>query len=154
MATFLLIIHATIAVALIGSITHQTFAACWPARQKDGFVSSYRSVSGTLFTNVNIALYAIMVALGGWIYPTYRVAVRTYLEAARLYPANGSFELKEQFAAIGLGMLPVLWLVWHQPLTPPVRVARAATTAIFCFIVWFDFLVGHILVNIRGLYGQ
>jgi hypothetical protein len=154
MATFLLITHATIAVVLLGGITHQAFAACWPARRKGGFFSSFRAVSGASYTKVNIALYLAMVVLGGLIYPAYRVSVRTYLESARLWSANGSFELKEQFVTIGLGMLPLFWLVWRQPLDAHARVARAATTVILCFIVWYSFLVGHVLVNIRGLFGQ
>jgi hypothetical protein len=154
MATYLLIAHATIAVALLGGITHQAFAACWPAQRKAGFFSSFRAVSGASYTKVNIALYLAMTALGGLIYPFYRVAVRTYLESARLWSANGSFELKEQFVAVGLGMLPLFWLVWRKPLDPQMRVARAAITAILCFIVWYSFLVGHVLVNIRGLFGQ
>jgi hypothetical protein len=153
-ATFLLIAHATIAVALLGGITHQAFAACWPARRKGGFFSSFRAVAGTSYTNVNIALYLAMITLGASIYPAYRVAVRTYLESARLWSVNGSFEVKEQFVTIGLGMLPLFWLVWRQPLDAQMRVARAATTAILCFIVWYSFLVGHVLVNIRGLFGQ
>jgi hypothetical protein len=57
MFTFLLIVHGLIAVALIGGITHQTVAACWPARRKEGFFTSFRAVAGTRYTNANIALY-------------------------------------------------------------------------------------------------
>jgi hypothetical protein len=154
MATYLLILHSVVAAALLGSITHQTVAACWPARRKSGFISSFRSVQGKLYTNVNIALYLAMAALGGLIYPAYRISVRTYLETARLWSVNGSFELKEQFVTVGLGMLPVFWLVWQHPLDIGMQIARGATTAILCFIVWYSFLVGHIIVNIRGLFGQ
>jgi hypothetical protein len=31
MTTIFLIIHGLVAVALLGGITHQAFAACWPA---------------------------------------------------------------------------------------------------------------------------
>ncbi len=154
MATFLLIAHATVAVALLGGITHQAFAACWPASRGSGFFSSFRAVSGAKYTKINAVLYLAMIALGGAIYPAYRVAVRTYLESARLWPANGAFELKEQFVTIGLGMLPYFWMVWKQPLDPQKGVARAAVTVILCIIVWYSFLVGHILVNIRGLFGR
>lgn len=154
MATYLLIVHSVIAAILLGGITHQMVAACWPARRKSGFFSSFRSVSGMVYTNVNIALYLVMTILGGLIYPYYRVSVRTYLETARLWSVNGSFELKEQFVTVGLGMLPTFWLVWRQPHDTTIRIARGATTAILCFIVWYSFLVGHIIVNIRGLFGQ
>lgn len=154
MVTVLLIVHALVAVALLGGLTHQAFAACWPARRKGGFFTSFRGVAGARYTNANIALYLAAATLGGTIYPAYRVAVRTYLENARLWTANGSFEVKEQFVSVGLGMLPLFWWVWREPLDESARTARAAVTAILCFIVWYSFLVGHVLNNIRGLFGQ
>jgi hypothetical protein len=154
MMTFLLIVHGLIAVALLGSITHQAFAACWPARRKAGFFTSFRAVAATRYTNVNIVLYLLAATLGGVIYSSYRISVRIYLENARLWAPNGSFEVKEQFVAIGLGMLPLYWWVWQEPLDPTRASARAAVTAMLCFIVWYSFLVGHVLNNIRGLFGQ
>ena len=154
MATTLLILHGLIAVALIGSITHQAFAACWPAKTAGSFQASFRAVSGPRYTTVNIVLFLLSWLLGALIYPAYRLGVRPYLESARLSTINGSFELKEQFVAIGLGMLPLYWLVWRTPLDQRLAGARAAITAILCFIVWYSFLVGHILNNVRGLYGR
>src|SRR5580698_2594889 len=124
MATFLVILHGLLAVALLGSITHQAVAVVWPARSKAGFVNAYRSVSSRAYVNANIVLF----------------------------PAVGAFEIKEQFIAIGLGMLPLYWLVWRRP-DPASTSARTAVTLIFCFIVWFGFIVGHILNNIRGFFG-
>ena len=151
MITTLLILHALIAVALLGGITHQTMAACWPARNNEGFVASFRAVNGARYTNANIVLYIVSGVLGAVIYPTYRLMVTPYLLNARLNATNGGFELKEQFVAVGLGMLPLYWLVWRKPLEPKYASARAATTAILCFIVWYSFLIGHILNNVRGL---
>jgi hypothetical protein len=110
--TALLIVHGLLAVALLGGLTHQAFATLWPARQSGGFVSAYRSVSAARFTNVNITLYVVTFALGSYIYPAYRIAVRTWIENARLWQISGLFEMKEQSLAIGLGMLPFFWLVW------------------------------------------
>jgi hypothetical protein len=153
MFTFLLIVHGLVAVALLGGITHQAIAACWPARRKDGFFTSFRGVAAARYTNANIVLYLVAATLGGIVYASYRITVRTYLESARLWSANGSFEVKEQFVAVGLGMLPLFWWVWQEPLDPAKAVARKAITAILCFIVWYSFLVGHVLNNIRGLFG-
>jgi hypothetical protein len=152
--TTLLIIHGLIAVALLGSITHQTAAACWPATKGGSFVSSFRAVAGARYTIANIILYVTVGVLGAIIYPTYRLAVRPYLESARLTALNGSFEVKEQFVAVGLGMLPLYWLVWRTPLEAKLGAARAAITAMLCFIVWYSFLVGHVLNNVRGLFGR
>jgi hypothetical protein len=152
MATFLVILHGLLAVALLGSITHQAIAVAWPSRGKVGFTNAYRAVSSRVYVNANIVLFLLVALLGGYIYPIYRVWVRTYLENARLFPAVGSFEIKEQFIAIGLGMLPFYWLAWRSP-EPAAQSARTAVTLIFCFIVWFGFIVGHILNNIRGFFG-
>jgi hypothetical protein len=153
MVTVLLIVHGLFAVVLLGGITHQAMAAAWPSRNKTGIVSSFRAVSGSVYTNANIVLYLATAILGGTIYPVYRVGVRTYLENARLYPAVGSFEIKEQFISVGLGMLPLYWLLWRRPAEAGAKSARIAVTLILCFIVWYAFLVGHVLNNIRGLFG-
>src|ERR1700761_4627050 len=153
MATFLLIVHGLLAVTLLGGLTHQAMSAAWPSRSKAGVFHSFRAVNSSVYTNANIVLYLATALLGGIIYPVYRVAVRTYLENARLYPAVGSFEIKEQFISVGLGMLPLYWLVWRQPPEGGAKSARIAVTLILCFIVWYAFLVGHVLNNIRGLFG-
>lgn len=154
MFTFLLILHGLISVALLGGITHQALAACCPAKTTGSFLSAFRAVDGARYTNANIVLFVITFVLGGIIYTAYRLAVSPYLISARLNSINGSFELKEQIAAIGLGMLPLYWLVWRKPLEPQHANARAAVTAILCFVVWYSFLVGHILNNVRGLFGR
>lgn len=151
MITTLLILHGLIAVALIGGITHQTMAVCWPSRDAGSFVASFRAVNGARYTNATILLYIVTAFFGAIIYPAYRLSVSPYLVSARLTATNGSFEIKEQFVAVGLGMLPLYWLVWRTPLEARYATARTAVTAILCFIVWYSFLIGHILNNVRGL---
>lgn len=151
--TALLILHGLIGVALLGGITHQAMSACWPARNTDSFVASFRAVSGPRYTKATIVLYLVSMLLGGIVYTTYRLEVRPFLEMARLNKINGSFELKEQFAAIGMGMLPLYWLVWRAPLDAGMATARAVVTAILCFVVWYSFLAGHIVNNTRGVTG-
>ena len=154
MITFLLILHGLSSVVLLGSVTHQALAAAWPAKSGIGVIKSFRAVNAAVYTKTNIVLYLTTFILGGLIYPAYRIAVRTWIERARLWPISGTFELKEQFVAIGLGMLPLYWYIWRQPLDPALASARAWVTCILCAIVWFGFLAGHILNNVRGLFGQ
>lgn len=154
MITTLLIIHGLLAVALLGAITHQAAAVLWPATSKSSFISSFRGVAGARYTVANIILYVVTGVLGGIVYTAYRTAVRPYLESAQLLAINGTFELKEQFVAIGLGMLPLYWAVWRMPLDAKLASARAAVTAMLCFIVWYSFLAGHVLNNVRGLFGR
>jgi hypothetical protein len=152
--TFLLIMHGLLAVALLGGLTHQAVAVLWPARQTGGFATSYRAVAAARFTNANIVFYVLTFVLGAVIYPPYRIAVRTWIERARLWHISGLFEYKEQALAIGLAMLPFFWLVWRDPKDQATSVARKWTTAILCVIVWYSFIAGHIVNNVRGLFGQ
>ncbi len=152
MIVFLLILHGLCSVALLGAVTHQALSVWWPSRKARGLVTSFRAVHGAKFTNGIILLFLATFILGGVIYPPYRLAVRTYLESARLWTVNGSFELKEQFVAISLGMLPFYWHVWRQPLDEALAGARRATVALLCFAVWFGFLTGHVVNNVRGIF--
>ncbi len=154
LVTVLLILHGLCAVALMGIISHQAFAVLLPARTVEGFVTAYRAVSAARFTSAAIVLYLVTFVLGGWIYPAYRVSARIWIETARLWPISGLFELKEQALAIGLGMLPFYWLVWRDPKDPATRSARVATTSILCVVVWYGFIAGHIVNNVRGVFGQ
>ena len=154
MVTTLLIFHALVAVALIGAITHQALSAWRVAGVRpQTFVGRFRSVSAMSYTNAIIVLYIISCILGDIVYAPYRLEIRTTLEDLNLQAANGVFEIKEHFAAIGLMMLPAYWLYWRQPLSPDHANARKYITAILAFIVWWNFLIGHILNNIKG-FGQ
>ena len=147
-ATALLILHGLCAVALLGAIMHQAAAVLVPARKPAGsFTGRFRAVAGPSYANAVVVLYAFTALLGAIIYGEYRVSVRTVIEQLEMRSANGAFELKEHFATIGLGLLPVYWFCWRQP--QHVR-TRAVLTALLAFIVWWNFLVGHVVNNIRG----
>lgn len=148
--TVLLIIHGLLAVALLGAITHQAVSVWAPAPKPAGsFVGRFRAVAGASYANAIVVLYLLTFMLGGIIYADYRIEVRVVVEQLGLWAQNGSFELKEHFAAIGLAILPAYWHYWRQPPTGDTR-TRAILTALVAFIVWWNFLVGHILNNIRG----
>jgi hypothetical protein len=151
MIVVLLILHGLLAVALLGAITHQTISVWSPARgNAESFIGRMRSVSAPSYVNAIVILYLLTASLGAVMYPTYRLNVRVVLEQMQLFWQNGSFELKEHFVALGLGMLPAYWYFWRKPLAEEHARPRAVMTAILAFIVWWSFLVGHILNNIRG----
>jgi hypothetical protein len=151
MTVALLILHGLLAVALLGAITHQTIAVWLPARGGAvSFVGRMRSVSAGSYVMAIIILYLATTLLGGIIYPTYRINVIVVLQQLELNKANGAFELKEHFAAIGLGMLPAYGYFWRQPLASEHARTRAVITAILAFTVWWNFVIGHVLNNIRG----
>ena len=152
MIVSLLILHSLLAVALLGAITHQAISAWVPTNRgtAGSFIGRMRSVSATSYVNAIVVLYALTALLGAIIYPSYRLNVRIVLEQMQLHIPNGAFELKEHFVALGLGMLPAYWYFWHDPHAAEYTRTRAVLTAILAFIVWWGFLVGHILNNIRG----
>src|SRR6266850_8527091 len=58
MTTFLLIVHGLLAVALLGSITHQAISVLVPARKiADSFVGRVRAVSAPSYVSAIIFLY-------------------------------------------------------------------------------------------------
>jgi hypothetical protein len=122
-----------------------------PARKPAGsFVGRYRSVPATSYANAIVVLYLIAAALGAIVYTEYRVVVRVVLEQLDLWKTNGVFELKEHFAAVGLGVLPAYWYYWRTPLAAEHTRTRAILTTLLTFVVWWNFLVGHVLNNVRG----
>ena len=151
MWTALLIVHGLLAVALLGAITHQAMSVWLPARKPaQSFGGRFRAVAGGGYTNAIIVLYVCTAILGGTtIYPEFRVSVRPALEQLDLWVALGVFDLKEHFTMMGVAMLPAYWHFWRQPANEHAR-TRAALTALLAFIVWWNFLVGHILNDMRG----
>ena len=151
MIIFALIVHGLVGVALLGAITHQTLSAYWPSASKRGsFVRSLRAVNPASYSNAVVVLYCAAVLLGGLLYPAYRLYVRTLLEQLDMKSTAGLFELKEHFAAVGLGTLPAYWYYWRPNISSENYATTRALTAIMAFIVWWNFLIGHILNNTRG----
>jgi hypothetical protein len=148
--SILLIIHGILAVFLLGAITHQAVGTAWPVTKKgSGFVSAVRGVNGMSYNNVVIVLFVATFVLGTIIYPTYRVNVRTVLQEYRDFKPEGMFEMKEHLLALSLALLPIYWLLWRKA-SDANRVARAVLTSFIAVAVWWGFLTGHIINNIRG----
>jgi hypothetical protein len=154
MIQVLLILHALISVALLGAITHQAFSVgrTKPASPTRTLVRRFQAVNSPTFTNTIVLLFFAGSILGGLLYPRYRVDVRPTLEDLQLRAANGIFEIKEHFAAVGLGLLPVYWRFWRTSLMPQYAATRKYLTWTLAFIVWWNFLVGEVLNNIKGLF--
>jgi hypothetical protein len=149
MITSLLIIHGVLAVFLVGAITHQALGVFWPRRPgQTSFVANARGIRPQLYVKPIVILYVITFIIGGFLYPTYRVFVRPPLQDLQLTYAIGLFEIKENFAAITLALLPSYWYFWTQ--TDKFITTRRAMTAILFVVIWYNFVAGHILNNVRG----
>jgi hypothetical protein len=151
MATAPLIVHGLVAVALLGAITHQTLAT-WasPGARPQSFFARFRGVPAGAFANAIVVLYVAAALLGAVVYLRFKVDIQPYLERDRHWHALGFFDLKEDFVAIGLGLLPAYWTCWRRPLVHERSGTRAVLTAVLAFIVWWGFLVGHVLNDMIG----
>ncbi len=149
MDTAVLIVHGICAMFLVGAITHQALGVFWPRRPgQSGFVARMRVANSSGYVTAIMVLYVITFLLGSYIYPIYRVFVRPPLQDLQLTYAIGLFEVKENFAAIVLAMLPSYWYFWRK--APEFPVTRKAITAIMFATIWYNFIAGHILNNVRG----
>jgi len=154
MIVVLLIAHELLAVALLGAITHQALSVLTiapAANSRWTFVNRFRGVDATAYATPIVVLFAVTAIGGALLYPQYRIDVRPALEDTQNSAANGVFEIKEHLGAIGLGLLPVYWLFWQRPLAPERAVARRHLTWLLAFFVWWNFIVGNLLNNIKGL---
>jgi hypothetical protein len=159
MTTTLLILHGLAAVALLGALTHQVVSLLRgeprvPSEAvvtRSTFVGRYVAVGQGAFTTAITLLYVVSVGLGAIIYPAYRLDVRIPFEEMSLSWAVGVFEIKEHWGGVGLGILPLYVYLWRPQQIATHRADRIAVTVLLAVIVWTDFLVGHVLNNIRGL---
>jgi len=151
MGVLVLVLHSIAAVLLLGAVTHQALAMWWPAAQrKAGWWQSLRAVHPERYVPAIVVLFAVVVALGSIAYLPFRSVTRAlYLDAHAPW-ATGLFEIKEHAAAIGLALLPAYWAAWREPEASD-RGARRALTTFLAAITWWNFLVGHIVNNTRGL---
>jgi hypothetical protein len=101
------------------------------------------------YANAIVILFLATFALGCIIYPTYRVNVRTVLQEYRSFKPEGSFEMKEHFLVLSPALLPIYWFLWHKA-SEANRRARAVLTTFITLAVWWGFLTGHVINNMRG----
>jgi hypothetical protein len=155
MIVVLLIAHGLLAVALLGAITHQALSVITTspaaANGRWTFIDRFRGVDATAYATPIVVLFAVTAIGGALLYPQYRIDVRPALEDTQNVAANGVFEIKEHLVAIGLGLLPVYWSFWRKPNEPEAAAARRYLTWLLAFFVWWSFIVGHVLNDIRGL---
>jgi hypothetical protein len=149
--TILLIMHGLLAVALLGALTHQAVAVMMPVRQAAGnFVDRFRAVPAVGYATAVCILWVATFIIGAWIYTKYRVYVRIPIEQFGFWKTSGSFEFKEHVVTIGLGLLPAYWWLWRRAPKEEFAGARKGVTVLLAAIVWYAFLVGHIINNVRG----
>ena len=151
--TILFIFHALCAVALLGALSHQAMSVLMPVRAAagpGGFVTRFRAVQGAGYATAVCVLWIITFFFGAWIYTKYRMYVRIPIEQEGFWKTQGVFELKEHLATIALGLLPIYWIFWKNVRNPEYDSARKWLTVTLAGMCWYNFLVGHIVNNVRG----
>ena len=151
--TILFIVHALLAVALLGALTHQAMSVLMRAHQAAGpagFVTRFTAVHGPSYAAAVCVLWIATFIFGAWIYAKYRIYVRIPIEQDGFWKTQGAFELKEHLATIGLGLLPIYWYFWKNARNPDYDSPRKWLTASLAAMCWYIFLVGHVVNNIRG----
>jgi hypothetical protein len=149
---YVLLIHAIVAVALIGAITHQALGVIAPVRATpNSFFARFRAVNGAGYVNAIIVLFILQNVLGWIIYPNYRIGARLEMTDLKMLVQVGTFEVKENIMALGLATLPFYWWLWRPANADLYSTTRKVTTIFLALLVWYGFLIGHFLNNIRGI---
>jgi hypothetical protein len=145
--TLLLVLHAASAVVLIGAATHNGVLAyrAWRGR-------AVRARLQRLYASVLFATYLPTVALGLWLYPTFRLEVRATHFDLHLPSATAAFEVKEHWVALGLFVL-LAYLPLSRRLdlrlpTPEVR-AFHVLGLVLLVIVWWAMWTGLTLTALH-----
>lgn len=147
MTTALLIVHALSSTLLLGAITHQALAAWWPSAADPRWWRSLRAVHAERYVAATMVLFLVTMGLGIVIYPPFVAGARAEFLDARAPWAVGLFEIKEHAAAVALALLPAYRAVWRES----APAARRAITTLLLLATWWNFVVGLLVNNVRGL---
>lgn len=145
----LLILHALMAILLLGAMTHNVLLAVpylWKHYKKVGLEKLYVKVAGVA--------YALTFALGALVYPNYRYHVRDQYFDLQMPWASHLFDIKEHWAAVGLGLMGV-YFVLSITLDPRVHRERVLLyvflSVAITLIVWFNLISGLWLTALKGV---
>jgi hypothetical protein len=108
-------------------------------------------VQGAGYATAVCVLWIVTYFFGAWVYTKYRMYVRMPIEAQGFFKTQGMFDLKEHIASMGVGLLPIYWFFWKNARDPQYDIARRWLTVLLGAMVWYMFLMGHIVNNVRGL---
>jgi hypothetical protein len=147
-ARLLVVLHAAVAIVLIGATTHHALIAI-------GYLRGRHKVRlGRIYAATLSVAYLVAFLLGLCAYPTFRYHARA-LVLDRYEPwASNLFDIKENFAALGL---PIVALVFVMSRAIDVKEDRllvrmyAACALLVAAIVWFDVFSGIVITMTKGV---
>lgn len=147
-AKFLLLLHAAGAIVLVGSSTHHFLIALGYLRGR------YKVKLGRIYAAIVVIAYGATFLLGSVVYPTYRYYVRgLYLDRHAVWASN-LFDIKENFASIGLP-LAVGAFILSRVMDPKEDHPMLTGYAVLVFgataIVWFNVVSGLLITMAKGV---
>lgn len=145
----LLILHALVAILLLGSMTHNvllTVPYLWKHYKKVGLEK--------LYVKVALVAYSLTFLLGAVVYPNYRYHVRDQYFDPQLPWASQLFDIKEHWAGIGLGLM-VAYFVLSLVIDPRIHRERVLLyvflSVAITLIIWFNLIAGLWLTALKGV---
>lgn len=147
-ARLLVVLHAAAAIVLIGSTTHHALITVSYLRRR----APVRL--GRIYAATVLGSYVVTFVLGLLAYPTFRYHVRA-LFLDRYEPwASNLFDMKENFAALGLPLVVGMFVLsrFMQPKEDRALVVGYAVMAFLTVaIVWFAVLSGFVITMTKGV---
>ncbi|HVK76969.1 MAG TPA: hypothetical protein VM734_26770 [Kofleriaceae bacterium] len=147
-ATLLVVLHAAASIVLIGACTHHALIVVRYLRGR------YPVRLGRIYAATVAGAYLVTFALGLLAYPTFRYHVRAlYLDRHAPWASN-LFDIKENWAALGLPLV-VAMLVLSRLMDPRADRALlrgyAAASFMVTAIVWFAVFSGFVITMTKGV---
>jgi hypothetical protein len=147
-ARLAVVLHALAAIVLIGATTHHWLIAIGYARGR----SAIRL--GRIYAATGLVAYLATFAAGLVAYPAFRYHVRAlYLDRYEPWASN-LFDIKENFAALGLPLV-IATFVLSRIMDPRTDrglvVGYVAMVSLTAFIVWFAVIGGLVVTMTRGV---
>ena len=144
----LVLFHAVVATVLWGASTHHAIIAIGLVRARP------KLRLARIYAATAAGAYFATVLLGALAYPSYRYYVRgLYLDRYAVWASN-LFDIKENFAAVGLPLVIAAFLL-SRVLTPKsergLLVGYLVMVLLQAVIVWFSVLSGLLLTMVKGL---
>jgi hypothetical protein len=146
---WLLFLHLFAAFVLAGSLGHLLVISYNAFRR-----ISFRQRLFRLYGTIVLWAYTVDFLLGSIIYPTFRVRVRADYFDPHIPQATGLFEIKEHWAAVGMGLAITVFL-FSRDLTEQddSRSNRLffALVLLLNLLVWYLISNGFYLVTLRSI---
>jgi hypothetical protein len=147
-ARLLVVLHAAGAIVLIGASTHHSLITLGYLRGR------HKRRLGRIYAATVAGAYAVTFVLGALAYPAFRYHVRgLYLDRHAPWASN-LFDIKENFAALGLPLV-LGALVLSRVMDPKVDRGMLVGYAVMVFlstaIVWFSVFSGLLITLVKGV---